>query len=66
MTEKNFPGVYICDKYPDGIPEYVEEGEKDCQKFQAEKKRPENKPLYIVLPLSFYDICKFQESASGC
>ena len=37
ITEKNFPGVYICDQYPEEIPEFVEEGTKDCPKFQAKK-----------------------------
>ena len=38
ITQKNILGVYICDQYPDGIPEYVEEGIEDCPKFQAKKK----------------------------
>lgn len=30
-------GVYICSQYPDGIPEFVENGEKVCPKYKEVK-----------------------------
>jgi len=34
IIEENFPGVYVCEKYPKGIPDYVEEGSEDCLEFE--------------------------------
>jgi len=39
ITEKNFPGVYICDQYPKEIPEFVLEATKDCPKFSSEGRK---------------------------
>jgi len=35
ITEDNFPGVSICDQYPEpkGAPEFVMDGSKDCPKY---------------------------------
>lgn len=34
ITEENFPGTSACEQYPEGAPEYVLEGAKDCPKFE--------------------------------
>lgn len=34
VNDENFPGKYICDKYPNGIPLDVEDGIDDCVEYQ--------------------------------
>ena len=34
ITEDNFPGIYMCEKYPEGIPLNVEDGIDDCPKYE--------------------------------
>ena len=31
---KDLIGKYTCSQFPDGIPDYVEEGTEDCPKFE--------------------------------
>lgn len=38
IKEDNFPGIYICDKYLKGIPNFVEDGSGDCPQFKEKNK----------------------------
>jgi len=33
-SEEDFVGIYVCEKYPKGIPSFVEEGIEDCPEFK--------------------------------
>jgi len=33
-TDENFPGISICDQYPDGTPDEVMEATADCPKYE--------------------------------
>lgn len=34
ISEESFPGIYVCEKYPKGIPDYVEDGSGECLEFE--------------------------------
>jgi len=35
-TEENFPGITICDQYPNGTPDYVMDATDDCPKYEEQ------------------------------
>ena len=35
--EEDTVGKFICTQYPEGIPKYVEDVQKDCPKFEEKK-----------------------------
>ena len=39
VTEGNFPGVSVCERYPEKVPGFVPEAIKDCPKFQAREEK---------------------------
>lgn len=34
ITEDNFPGIDICDQYPEQVPDFVLEATGDCPKYE--------------------------------
>ena len=37
IEKDNITNYLICENYPDGMPDYVEQVEKDCPKFKKER-----------------------------
>jgi len=38
ITKDNFPGVSVCEQYPNKVPDYILEAKRDCPKFKPKEK----------------------------